>query len=388
MSNETIFLSVMTILVVAGLLAAAPAVHAQGAASLTATVDRDSLTVDETFLLTLTLFTPDSSLPQLTLPQLEAFRVIGNSQSLQTSIVNGAISTTATYAYQLQPVRTGNLEIPGFSLDWNGQMLSTDPISITVSQGNTVGANTIGAPAQSLSGRLPDSSKNFKGSSDLFIETSTDKQSLFVGEAVTFNMRLYNSALTFGQPSYEPPQFVGFWHPQKPDIRQYFVSDKDGTPYDVTELTTWLFPTTPGQATIDPATVTTPGGFFSSGEQVQSDPISIDVKPLPDGEPQDFNGAVGQFEIKATPDRIHTRLGEPVTLVVELRGAGNWGTLGDPIWPEQADWRVYNQETLSQSDISNGQMSGARLYTQLWTPLKEGQLSLPAVQYSYFDPAD
>ena len=201
-------------------------------------------------------------------------------------------------------------------------------------------------------------------------------------------MRLFNSGLTFGQPSYEPPQFVGFWHPQKPGIRQYFVTDKAGTPYDVTELTTWLFPTTPGQATIDPATVTTPGGFFSSGEQVESDPISIDVKPLPAGEPQDFNGAVGQFEINATPDRINTRLGEPVTLLVELSGAGNWGTLGDPLWPEQADWRVYHQETLSESDITNGQMTGSRLFTQLWTPLREGQLTVPAISYSYFDPVD
>jgi hypothetical protein len=144
--------------------------------------------------------------------------------------------------------------------------------------------------------------------------------------------------------------------------------------------------TSPGQATIDPATVTTPGGFFSEGVQVQSDPISIEVKPLPAGAPANFNGAVGQFEIKATPDRLSTRLGEPVTLQVELSGAGNWGTLGDPQWPAEANWRVYNQETRSQSDIANGQMSGSRLYEQLWTPLAEGKITLPAIQYSYFNP--
>ena len=105
----------------------------------------------------------------------------------------------------------------------------------------------------------------------------------------------------------------------------------------MTELTTWLFPTTPGQATIDPATVTTSGGFFTRGAQVQSDPISIEVKPLPAGAPADFNGAVGQFEIKATPDRLSTRLGEPVTLQVELSGAGNWGTLGDPQLAERCE---------------------------------------------------
>jgi hypothetical protein len=180
---------------------------------------------------------------------------------------------------------------------------------------------------------------------------------------------------------------VGFWHPQEPDIRQYFANGSDGTLYDVTELTTWLFPTTPGQATIDPATVTTSGGFFTQGEQVQSDPISIEVKPLPAGAPADFSGAVGQFEIKAIPDRLSTRLGEPVALQVELSGAGNWGTLGDPQWPVDANWRVYSKATRSQSDIANGQMTGSRQYDLLWTPLVEGTIILPAIRYTYFDPA-
>jgi len=385
---KRLFLSVLIIVAVVGLLAIAPAAHAQGAASLTATVDRNNLAVDETLMLTLTLFTPDGSMPQLSLPPLDDFRVIGNSQSLQTSLINGAMSTTTTYTYQLQPVRTGDLIIPGFSLDWNGQTLSTDPISIPVSQGNGASnsPSALSAPPQTAVAQ-PDSLANRKGNRDLFIETATDKQSLYVGEVVKFSMRLYNSSMSFGQPNFEPPQYVGFWHPQKPDIRQYYANGSDGTLYDVTELTAWLFPTTPGQATIDPATVTTSGGFFKDGAQVQSDPISIDVKPLPAGAPADFNGAVGQFEIKATPDRLSTRLGEPVTLKVELSGAGNWGTLGNPLWPGEASWRVYNQGTRSQSDITNGQMTGSRLYEQLWTPLTEGKLTLPAIPYTYFDPA-
>jgi len=385
---KRLFLYVLAIVAVVGLLAIAPAAYAQGAASLTATVDRNNLAINETFVLKLTLFAPDGSMPELTLPPLDEFRVIGNSQSLQTSLINGSMSTTATYTYQLQPVRTGDLIIPGFSLDWNGQMLSTDPISIAVSQGNG-GSNNALSPAAQPQNTVaqPDSLANRNGNQDLFIEAATDKQSLYVSEAVKFSVRLYNRGMSFGQPTYEPPKFVGFWHPQKPGISQYYANGSDGTLYDVTELTTWLFPTTPGQATIDPATVTTAGGFFTDGVQVQSDPILIEVKPLPAGAPADFNGAVGQFKIKATPDRLSTRLGEPVTLQVELSGSGNWGTLGDPQWPEDANWRVYNQETHSQSDIDNGQMSGSRLYEQLWTPLAEGQLTLPAIQYTYFDPA-
>ncbi|NTU64177.1 MAG: protein BatD [Chloroflexi bacterium] len=151
-------------------------------------------------------------------------------------------------------------------------------------------------------------------------------------------------------------------------------------------MTTWLFPTAAGQATLDPVKITVPGGFFSADVDLQSEPLSIEVQPLPAGAPADFNGAVGQFQLSATPDRTSTRLGEPVTLRVELRGNGNWGTLGDPVWPSDKQWRIFNNKTDSQSKVVNGALTGARVYEQLFTPLSEGQLTLPAITYSYFDP--
>jgi hypothetical protein len=95
---------------------------------------------------------------------------------------------------------------------------------------------------------------------------------------------------------------------------------------------------------------------------------------------------VGQFEIQASTDRTSTPLGEPVTLRVELRGSGNWGTLGEPTWPSDENWRVYQNDTEERVNMSKGTMTGSRVYEQLWTPLVEGQLTLPAIQYSYFDP--
>ena len=46
---KRIFISVMTIFVVMGLLASASPVNAQGVASWTATVDRNTLAIDDTF---------------------------------------------------------------------------------------------------------------------------------------------------------------------------------------------------------------------------------------------------------------------------------------------------------------------------------------------------
>jgi len=367
-----------------GWLSSAANVHAQADASLTAKVDRKELSTDDTLLLTLTLQTPDGSSPNLKLPAIRGFRVAGSSMSSQLSSLNGAMSSSTTYEYRLQPTSAGTFRIPVLTLDWNGQSLSTDGIDITVTQGAGVAPQAM--PPVSSNAKAADSKVSRVGDHDFFMETSIDKETPYQGEAVKHVTRMFSSMTLPGQPDYQAPLFVGFWHANEPDVQQYQSTADDGTTYDVTDITTWLFPTTAGKATIDPVQVTVPGGFFSEDEKLQSDPLTIDVPPLPAGAPADFNGAVGQFQLSATPDRTTTRLGEPVTLRVTLSGNGNWGTLGDLRWPSDKQWRVFNNKTDSQSKVVNGEMTGSRVYEQLFTPLSEGKLTLPAITYSYFDP--
>ncbi len=369
-----------------GGLIGAPLAYAQSADSLTATADRTQLTTDDTLTLTLTLHTSSGSMPNLTLPDLDGFRVAGRSFSTQLSMINGVAGSDAVYVYRLQPAQAGTFTIPALTLDWQGQQLTTDPIVIAV----TPGAGASGASASTQnpqSTTMPHgNTAQRKGNRDFFMEAEVDKQSAYVGEPIRYMLRMYNAGLMFGQPDYQAPKLAGFWHPQKPEVRQYTATTSDSTPYNVTELTTLLFPTTAGQVTIDPATISVPGGFFSDDLQVQSDPIAIDVKPLPAGAPVDFNGAVGQFAMTARPDRTSTRVGDPVTLRVELSGTGNWGTLGDPQWPKADKWRVFDKTAQTQSDMSNGQLAGRRVYERLMTPTAAGQLTLPIIRYSYFDP--
>jgi len=377
-------LTLIAMLIGSWLISATDA-HAQADASLTAKVDRTELSTDDTLLLTLTLQTPDGSAPRLTLPALDGFRVAGSSTSSQLSSINGALSSSTTYAFRLQPTGAGTFRIPILTYDWNGQPLSTEAIEITVTQGT--GAASQPAPQSSGSATPADDKVSRVGNSDFFIETSVDKMTPYQGEAVKHVTRLYSSMMLLGQPDYQAPQFIGFWHADEPEVQQSQATASDGTTYDVTEITTWLFPTAAGQATLDPVKITVPGGFFSADVDLQSEPLSIEVQPLPAGAPADFNGAVGQFQLSATPDRTSTRLGEPITLRVELIGTGNWGTLGDPLWPSDKQWRVFNNKTDSQRKVVNGEMTGSRVYEQLFTPLTEGQLKLPAITYSYFDPA-
>ncbi len=111
----------LMVALIGGWFSSAANVHAQADASLTAEVDRTELSTDETLLLTLTLQTPDGSSPRLTLPAIDGFRVSGSSMSSQLSSVNGALSSSTTYAYNLRPTDAGTFRVPCLvvGLEWS-----------------------------------------------------------------------------------------------------------------------------------------------------------------------------------------------------------------------------------------------------------------------------
>lgn len=374
----------------------APRVNAQSPYGLTAQVDADTVTTDDTVTLTLTLTTPDGNTPRLNLPPLDGFDIVGSQTASQYSIVNGQTSAGMSYAFRLQPTRTGDLEIPALHLAMGGQTLSTEPLTVHVTRGNGTpskknnpGTSPFASPfgGSAFSGIIgndpfsndPFFADPFNSRASLNIQAVTDKASVYVGEPVEYTVRVSSDAALLGEPDYEQPKFTGFWAHQPPSTQR----DAGGS-----EITTLLFPTQAGKLTIDPATIRADGGFFSDPLQKQTDAISVEVKPLPQGAPAEFSGAVGKFEMKATPDKPTTRAGEPVTVLVEIGGSGNFDTLPDPKWTTSADWRFYDGNAQTQSNAQYGNLTGTKTYTQTWIPTHEGKLTIPSTRYTYFDPAD
>jgi len=139
--------------------------------------------------------------------------------------------------------------------------------------------------------------------------------------------------------------------------------------------------------TIEPARLSVPGSFFRSGAQLQTQPVALEVKALPPNAPDSFYGAVGQFDISANVDTTETKVNEPITWQVTLNGYGNLKAVPEPNWPEMDDWRSFESQASINSEPQNGQIGGYAIYERLLVPEKEGQYTVPALEYSYFDPA-
>jgi len=355
---------------------------AQADVTFTASVDRTTITSDDLLTLQLTLAGAFHSSNQPQIPPLEGFAVVGTNQSSQFSMVNGAVSSQVVFTYRLQPTKTGALTIPAIPIQVGDQTYQTDPITIEVTQGAApqIGQPTTEAPADTtapgeLAGR------------DLYAEADVDNPAPLVGQQIVYRFRLYQAVNLFNQPSLDWPDFTGFLNYDLSPNNQYY-QQVAGRQYLVTEVRRALFPTAPGDVTLDPATLTIPGDFFNRAIQLQTDAVAVDVRPLPGRAPEDFAGAVGQFEIEAGVEPSESRVNEPVTLFVRVSGTGNVDMLPDPtagVEDMLAGWRVYDPQVTTDVSQDGDFIRGEKRFERPLVPKTEGDLTIPSFGLTFFD---
>jgi hypothetical protein len=406
-----IVIAVVALLLAAGVLPAA----AQSGGPVSAQVDRTSLTTDDRLTLVVTVDSTAGDASQPMLPALDGFQVLGSSRGSQMSIINGNMSSQTYYQYTLQPTQPGDWVIPPVTVTAGGNTYATEPMAVRVSQGTGVPSasnqpssafpSLPGFPSLGNLGRLgsfgnlgnlgslgsllspptspttpsaprvpvePSPAPAALAGQDFFLEATVDNQTPYQGQQVLYKVRFYQAVDGLGGLDYRPPSFTGFWSEQRPEQGEYMIQAA-GRNYRVTELTSVLFPTVVGEVTIDPATLAVPGEVLS-------------VKSLPDNAPPGFTGAVGRFDIEATADKVETKVNDTVNWRVMLSGEGNVENLPDPLWNESGQWRAFDSQASVDSRFENGIQLGSRVYDRVLVPTEAGELTLPAVVYSYFDP--
>lgn len=357
---------------------------AQDDTTFTATVDRTAVTTDDLLTLRLTLAGAFNASGQPQIPPLEGFAIVSTSQSSQFKMVNGVFSSQVVFTYQLRPTRTGTLTIPAIAIQAAGQTYQTQPITIEVTQGATPPAQQ---PDQSAPAEA--TTPNELAGQDVYVEAEVDNATPVVGQQIIYRFRLYQGIQLFNQPRLDLPEFSGFLSYELSPNNQYY-QQATGRQYLVTEVRRALFPAVPGETTIAPATLTIPGGAFNRTVEFPTNAVAVTVQPLPEGQPEGFGGAVGQFEIEAWVDPTEGRVNEPVTLFVRVSGVGNANLLPDPTEGVEAalpGWRVYDPQVATDIGQDGDVIRGERLFERPLVPKTEGELTIPSFGLSFFDPA-
>ena len=370
-------------LAVALIAAVMPAVHAQQQdIDVTAEVDKTELAVGEEFTLWIKI---DGALNprQPAIPNYDGIRRLG-PPSIQW-VRDGTGTTVFAYVYRFEATKVGKVTIEPISVTVSGQTLSTEQVEVEVFQGLVV-------PTPGPGQGQPSSDDESSEDGIMFVTASIDDDKPYLGQQVTYAFKFYRRSVLFpsfgrfGQPRYAPPGFSGFWNGQETDQDEY-TETIGSNRYQVVELQTVLFPTVVGTLVIEPAGLTVPIDFFESPNFLETDPIVIEVQPLPPTAPAGFTGAVGSFDISAEVDNTNGKLNEPVQLTVRVEGEGNVETLPDPAWPDFENWRVFESPSESSSSVVDGQLVGTRTYESVLVPEKAGVLTVPEIGYTFYDPS-
>ena len=113
--------------------------------------------------------------------------------------------------------------------------------------------------------------------------------------------------------------------------------------------------------------------------ELKSDEAQLTLLPLPqEGRPEDFSGAVGdyQFIYSAGPKKV--KVGDPVTLRMEINGTGNFNTVIIPKLENTEGFRVYEPQIKTES--------GKKTFRQVLIPESDKVYQTPKAIFTYFDP--
>ncbi len=396
----------MRILILAVFAAwAAPAVDAQEV-RVDAAVNAKRIGVEDVLELVISISGGDADAdPEL--PPLDGFRVAGTSTSSQIQIVNGRMSATRSYIYQLLPQKEGTFEIGPATVQVDGSARTTSPIRVEVVPGSLVSRRPrgLGSPFDPFEGFGGRARRDLElKEDDVFIRTEVSSRSVFQGEAVVVTYRLYSRYAPLGPEIADDPPLTGFWVEKvdlgaEPAVERRTIEGKQYVSFPLVQRV--LFPTQSGELEIPPVTFSmafrlTTGdpfdAFFaraSSPVTLRSQPQSIHVAPLPtSGRSPDFKGAVGRFELEAKLSQKEVRAGDPVTLTLVIAGSGNLRSVSPPELSELKGFRAFAPKTAERARAGPSGLEGEKSWEYVLVPESTGVKEVGPWRFQYFDPAE
>jgi hypothetical protein len=359
--------------ILVGLLSAsATAAWGQG---LRANVNRTEATIQDQLLLTLTVSGSQEAIPRL--PELPDFEVYSGSRSSQMQIANGRTSVNVSYSYSLVPKKTGNLLIGPATVEIDGRSYSSQPIRV----------------------RIVEASQEPQENREVFVTAKVSTTQPYVGQQVIYTWRFYRR-VQVGDAQLDQQTFDGVLVEDLGEAKTYQAT-VNGLQYAVYEIRKALFPQERGPVTVPASRLNLQilkrsrrrgsifdevfGNTVAETKVLRTEPIELQVRPLP-AAPPGFSGLVGSFSLKAAVSKTELTVGESATLTLTVSGDGNAQMIAEPPLPDLPQFKIYVDKASGGLDRGDNGLSGRRIYRKALLPLTAGELTVPALTLTYFDP--
>ena len=338
-----------------------------------ASVDKNPIVQSEPFTLTVTV---NDDVPQSAWnPEqaLSEFRVLNTRSARRTSVVNGVSSRTTSFVVTLQaPSTPGIVRIP--------------PITINNASSNAIELKIL--DAQAATDELEQR--------PAFIRTSVESNQVYVQQQFKLIARLYLSANLLSGNLVAPTLELA-------EVRQFGKDEEsyeiiNGKRYQVFQRTYLITPQRSGDFTIEgpmfdgQISRETSRSVFSSIAATQ--PVStiapatkITVLPRPEnGQGHWLPSELVSVSVEQVNPQADIAVGQPITLQYRLTAIG--------VTPEQLprvgiseleQASIYPEAPELNSTVRNGRVIAQRTETIAVIPRQSGELTIPAVNLTYFN---
>lgn len=325
-------------------------------------------------------------------PDFTNFLVVsGPQQSVNRSWVNGVSSFSKTYTYFLTPKSKGIFSIGQAQITINGEVYKTSPIEVQVTEAV----------------KKPNDPDNIDYLTDenihLIAEISNNSPYLNEGISVVYKLYFRNPISINDVQELESPTYGDFWS-SKINIGRIQVDPRGqykGEPYnEVVWQKVVLYPQKSGKLTIEPLTLnlqlSVPSNrrdlfgrriLKQSQKTITSGRRILNIKPLPtSGQPENFTGAVGQFDFDVILSKDALKASESFQAKIKVSGKGNLNLFQLPEINVPNTLEVYEPERKETIKTTLSGTEGTVEENYTIVPQYQGKYPIPPVSFSYFDP--
>ncbi|WP_433631889.1 BatD family protein [Chryseobacterium cucumeris] len=346
-----------------------------GQVNLSMDADKTEYAGKDIINLTIVLELNGSDLVQQTgfqLPDLSKFNIIG-SGSVTNTVIDPATNTLITQKVSriaLEPKKKGKIKIGSVLVTVNNRIYKTEPFDVNIRDivdRRSLAANT---------------------SNDVYLNMEIDDRDVYQDQPTVAVLRVYSrnmDNLRKVKNIHLPKQDNINVHPINFDKSEIDPSGYGNMPSQVLAMF-MVFPNEAGYVEVPgvSASVST----YSNKTKIVSNKVKINVRKLPEGAPECFKNAVGNFNVNvynASKEKPEAK--KPLNVVVKVSGEGNLPDMELPKIAASPDYEVFAPKITSKVAPGTSGMKGEILANYVIIPKKSGVISIKTEQFAFFDPA-
>lgn len=345
-------------------------------------------------------------------PEITGFQKQGLSQSSSMNVINGQMSSTNSIIQYYKPLRKGQYTLDSFSLNINGNVVSSPGKTIEVIDARTSQGSRNSDPFDDFFGGDSEEPEYVEIEDDAFFSLTVDKEEVFVGEGFNVSLAFYMSEsnqapFNFHEPGRQLENIIKKIKPTNAWEENFNITNiqpekieingKNWTRFKVYEST--FYPFSEGEINIPSIPwemikykIAKNPTFFGNNRMEDfktfySAARNIAVKPLPP-HPLKNEVSVGNYSLKENIDQVEVETGEGITYTFGITGEGNINSIQAPRKMAEQKLNSFDPNERQQINRGRGKVSGIKEYNYFLTINEPGTVELKDhFEWVFFNPS-